>query len=53
MRTMRSLPLKPPFQEKEKEEKGNAEMDMSKEADVVFVSSLQIAREEEKAVEGL
>ena len=46
MNTLSSSP-KPPFQEKEKEEKGTAEMDMSKEADVVFVSSIQIAREEE------
>jgi len=46
MNTLSSSP-KPPFQEKEKEEKGTAEMDVSKEADVVFVSSIQIAREEE------
>ena len=52
MRTMRSLPPKPPFQEKEKEEKGNAEMDIRKEADVVFVSSLHIAREEEVPFSG-
>lgn len=44
---MRSLPPKPPFQEEEKE-KGSAETDASKEADaVVFVSSIQIAEEEE------
>lgn len=47
MRMMRSLPPKPPFQEKEKEEKGTAEMHTSSKADAVFVSSIHIAREEE------
>ena len=51
MNTLSSSP-KPPFQEKEKEEKGNAEMDIRKEADVVFVSSLHIAREEEVPFSG-
>ena len=49
MRTMRSVPPKPPFRAKETEEKDTADATSTKAAPIygAFVSSIRIAREEE------
>ena len=49
MRTMRSVPPKPPFRAKETEEKDTTDATSTKAAPIygAFVSSIRIAREEE------